>query len=74
MNKPSTMAVPIEVETYKLNLGQRTIESRKVIDHGNSSDRKWFANHNHWALRNERIVVTAPYGLLPNFGGIFDSN
>lgn len=72
--KPSSMSVPVEIETYHLYNGQRVIESRKIIDHGNSSDRKWLGSHCHWALRNDRIVITAPYGMLPNFGGIFESN
>lgn len=32
------------------------MESLKVIDHANASDRKWLANHIHWAMHNNRRV------------------
>ena len=33
-------------------------ESQKVIDHDNSSDRKWLGTHCFWAMRNARKVTT----------------
>lgn len=36
------------------------LESEKVIDHDNSSDRKWLGGHCFWAMRNDRRVETTP--------------
>lgn len=33
-------------------------ESSKIIDHDNSSDRKWLGTHCFWAMRNARKVTT----------------
>lgn len=35
-------------------------ESSKIIDHDNSSDRKWLGAHAFWAMRNNRKLVTYP--------------
>lgn len=32
------------------------IESMKVIDWLNTSDKKWLMNHMHWAVHNDRDV------------------
>lgn len=37
------------------------VESRKYIDHANSSDRKWLGNHIFWAMRNNRSVRITPF-------------
>lgn len=37
-----------------------SVESTKVIDHDNSSDRKWLGSHCFWAMRNNRMVTTFP--------------
>lgn len=36
------------------------VESSKVFDWNNSSDRKWFVNHLHWAMHNNRKVDMFP--------------
>lgn len=56
---PKSQRVPIRVTTLVEDSPNIWIEeSTKVIDHNNSSDRKWLGNHCHWALRNARKVVT----------------
>ena len=53
----------IVVETYlhaDIALASQQLESQKVIDHDNSSDRKWLGTHCFWAMRNNRRVVTYP--------------
>lgn len=35
-------------------------ESTKIINHNNSSDRKWLGSHCFWAMRNGRRVTTTP--------------
>lgn len=35
-------------------------ESTKLIDHNDSSDRKWLGSHCFWAMRNKRRVTTTP--------------
>ena len=42
---------------------QWEVESTKVIDHDNSSDRKWLGAHCFWAMRNDRKVITHPESL-----------
>ena len=32
----------------------------KRIDWNNSSDRKWFMNHLHWAMCNDQTVIIHP--------------
>jgi hypothetical protein len=49
--------LPVQVDTFTMN---GHLESSKIIDHANSSDRKWLGNHSFWALRNSRIVETRP--------------
>lgn len=34
----------------------------KVIRWGNSSDRKWFMSHLHWAVKNQITVTIIPCG------------
>ncbi len=43
--------------------GEMPFESQKVIDHDNSSDRKWLATHCFWAMRNLRAVSVMPIQL-----------
>lgn len=53
----------IRVTTYVFDaIGARdwVFESDKIIDHANSSDRKWLSSHCFWALRNDRRVTTTP--------------
>ena len=53
----------IVVETYlyvDIALSLQQLESHKVIDHDNSSDRKWLGTHAFWAMRNNRKLVTYP--------------
>ncbi len=57
--------VPVTVETHRLIAGDSVLEcwefeSSKVIDHANSSDRKWLGAHCFWAARNGRRVTTYP--------------
>lgn len=59
------MCCKISVETHKLisESGPAEcweFESIKVIDHANSSDRKWLTNHQFWAMRNKRRVTMYP--------------
>lgn len=60
------MAVKIEVVTSVTDVETDTgaecesMESIKVIDHDNSSDRKWLMNHQFWAMRNGRTVTMYP--------------
>lgn len=37
-----------------------SLESQKVIDHANSSDRKWLTSHEFWSMRNGRMVMLIP--------------
>lgn len=49
---------PIRVITWE---GANAVsESRKQIDHADSSDRKWLANHIFWAMRNNRRIEITP--------------
>jgi len=41
--------------------GFEICEIPKVIDWNNSSDRKWLANHTHWAMTNDKLVIYMPY-------------
>lgn len=53
----------IVVETYlyaDIAPALQQLESHKVIDHDNSSDRKWLGAHAFWAMRNNRKLVTYP--------------
>lgn len=52
--------IAVIVETYLAteNWQHMRPESTKIIDHNNSSDRKWLGNHCHWGLRNGRIILT----------------
>lgn len=54
--------VRIEVKTWLRDEFGNYInyESSKIIDHNNSSDRKWMMNHIHWAMRNSRTVALRP--------------
>ena len=52
------MKCPIEVVTADADNGK--VESTKVIDHANSSDRKWLGSHCFWAMRNNRQITTTP--------------
>lgn len=60
------MSVKIEVITETEGREDSTgasameMESLKVIDHDNSSDRKWLASHLFWAMRNGRTVTIQP--------------
>lgn len=59
------MKLPIMVITeYKERATDTQVfvvnESQKVIDYGNSNDRKWLANHCMWAMNNRRSVTTFP--------------
>ena len=59
------MSCKVSVETHKLLGDSEVIESWefegvKVIDHDNSSDRKWLASHQFWAARNKRRVTIYP--------------
>jgi hypothetical protein len=38
----------------------KSFESEKIIDHNNSSDRKWLSSHLFWAMRNGRRVIMTP--------------
>lgn len=65
------MKVAILVETHKC-LGVRDgapvweREAVKMVDHSNSSDRKWLMNHIFWALRNSRQVAVMPATIESN--------
>lgn len=56
----------IQVITHELDMTAspypviKGYEGEKIIDHDNSSDRKWLASHCFWALRNGRQVTTRP--------------
>lgn len=60
------MSVKIEVITEiegredSTDASAMEMESLKVIDHDNSSDRKWLASHLFWAMRNGRTVTMRP--------------
>lgn len=50
---------------HKLDASQRlgdgyTPAETKSIDWTDSSDRKWLANHLHWAMNNDRAVTLIP--------------
>lgn len=58
MSKPKLW---IQVRTFQsVDPTAPTLDSWKLIDHNDSSDRKWLANHLHWAMRNNRKVIIAP--------------
>jgi len=46
---------PIQVITRVM--GTDIVESDKIIDHYDSSDRKWLDNHTRWAMFNGRTVT-----------------
>jgi len=57
----------VKVKTHKLAEMQLqgfepvyVLESAKIIDHNDSSDRKWLGAHCFWAFRNQRRVTTTP--------------
>lgn len=60
------MKCEIKVLTYRLDMLASPmsvaicLESEKIIDHADSSDRKWLGTHCYWAMRNGRKVVTYP--------------
>lgn len=60
------MSVKIEVITEiegredSTGASAMEMESLKVIDHDNSSDRKWLSSHLFWAMRNGRTVTIQP--------------
>ena len=62
------MTCKVKVVTYQLDMLSspepiaKEFESEKIIDHDNSSDRKWLGSHCFWAMRNGRRVVTTPLG------------
>lgn len=56
------MEIYVQTEVYSKGLWK--FESKKLIDHNNSSDRKWLGSHCFWAMRNMRRVTTWPAGEL----------
>jgi hypothetical protein len=61
------MSIRVYVETFTLDgagiagqSGMPRLEATKMIDHSNSSDRKWLTNHSFWAMRNARKVSITP--------------
>ncbi len=60
------MRCEIKVLTYRLDMFASPLpvaiclESEKIINHADSSDRKWLGTHCYWAMRNGRKVVTYP--------------
>jgi len=49
---------PLQVITRPL--GSDEVESDKIINHYDSSDRKWLDNHTRWAMFNHRVVTIRP--------------
>ena len=58
---------PVLVQTWTVKGDE--LEGERVIDYKRHSHRAWLAKHSHWALNNERGIVTRPVA-LPYSGSV----